>query len=81
MGAKDSCKPLYEVLVDAVHEKKGSLVADPMNIFLMDFPQHTNLGEAESVVHLEKVTKKKRIDPLKAELANSGEEDFFFFSL
>ena len=26
-------------------------------------------------VHLEKVTKKKRIDPLKAELVNSGEED------
>ena len=25
MGAKDSCKPFYEVLVDAVHEKKGSL--------------------------------------------------------
>ena len=58
------------MLVDAVHEKKGSLVADPMNIFLMDFPQHTNLGEAESVVHLEKVTKKKRIDPL-----NSGKVD------
>ena len=25
IGAKDSCKPFYEVLVDAVHEKKGSL--------------------------------------------------------
>ncbi len=25
MRAKDSSKPLYEVLVDAVHEKKGSL--------------------------------------------------------
>ena len=25
MGAKDSCKPLFEVLVDAFHEKKGSL--------------------------------------------------------
>ena len=24
MGAKDSSKPFYEVLVDAVHEKKGS---------------------------------------------------------
>ena len=33
------------------------------------------LTNAESVVHLEKVTKKKRIDPLKAELVNSGEED------
>ena len=32
-------------------------------------------ANAESVVHLEKVTKKKRIDPLKAELVNSGEED------
>ena len=25
MGAKDSCKSFYEDLVDAVHEKKGSL--------------------------------------------------------
>ena len=25
MGAKDSCKPFYEVLVNTVHEKKGSL--------------------------------------------------------
>ena len=29
----------------------------------------------ERGIGLEKVTKKKRIDPLKAELANSGEED------
>ena len=33
------------------------------------------LANAESVVQLEKVTKKKRIDPLKAELVSSGEED------
>ena len=30
MGAKDSCKFFYEVLVDAVHEKKG-----PLDIFLL----------------------------------------------
>ena len=33
------------------------------------------LAKAESVVHLEKATKKKRIDPLKVELVNSGEAD------
>ena len=46
MGAKDCCKPFYEVLVDAVHEKKGCLdisllstIADSM-VRSKDFQPH-----------------------------------------